>query len=395
MALHRPGDWAIVDVAEVDGTMRRVPVVHPDPEKQVLARRLDPGWPPERDGPLGIPAVMRTRVPQLTADVTRASLAGAANRGEQRLLLRRLGITSAMTVPLVVGDEVLGAITFLSERAGDGYSDEDLALVEELSATCARGIHQMRVVEDLKRSVLLRDQVLGYVSHDLKNPLGAIMLTASQLVADAREQSGAASVERQLEAAERILTATVHMQRLIGDLLEVAQIGAGGFIIERHPVHVSELVEELRCAYDPTVAAHSLQLEVRVERELPVMQADAGRLTQVFENLLENAIKFTPPGGTVSIGAAPLHESVLFSVSDTGVGIREQDMPRLFDRFWQSRRPGVGSAGLGLAISKGIVAAHGGILWAESVVGQGSTFYFRIPVAGQQAASARPGHPVS
>lgn len=376
LALPRQGEWSIVDLAEPEGSMRRLAVVHPDPGKQALARRLEVDWPPERDDPLGVPLVVRTRASQATGPVTDDFIARAARGPGQLQALRRLGIASVITTPLLARGEVLGAITFVSGRPGRGHTDRDLALAEDLAGRCALAIAHMRMVEELKRSVRLRDQVLGYVSHDLKNPLGAIMLVASQILDDAR-RSGA---REQIGAAERILDATAHMQRLIGDLLQVAQIGAGGVSINPRAVRPASVVEDVLHTYAPGLAVQSLRMETHVQEALPPLLADSGRLRQVFENLLENAAKFTPAGGVVTLAAALLGHSVLFSVTDTGSGIPADEMPRLFDRFWQARRVGAGSAGLGLAICKGIVEAHGGAIWAESAVNRGSTFYFRIPV---------------
>jgi len=275
---------------------------------------------------------------------------------------------------------VLGAITFVSGRNGHAYAGADVALAEDLAGRCALAIAHMRVVEELKKSVLLRDQVLGYVSHDLKNPLGAIMLVATQILAESRTPRAAFSAGERIAAVERILAATSHMHRLIGDLLEVAQIGAGGVSIHPRTVQPASVVEDVLYTYAPGLALQSLRMEAHVNDELPPLRADGGRLRQVFENLVENAAKFTPAGGVITLAAGRLDGSVLFSVADTGAGIPGDEMPLLFDRFWQARRLGAGSAGLGLAICKGIVEAHGGAIWAESTVGRGSTFYFRVPV---------------
>jgi signal transduction histidine kinase len=350
------------------------------PQKQALARRLEVEWPPERDDPLGVPVVVRPGAPQVTGPVTDDFLAGAARGPEHLQTLRQLGIASVVTVPLLARGQVLGAITFVSGRPGRGHTDRDLALAEDLAARCALAIAHMRVVEELKKSVLLRDQVLGYVSHDLKNPLGAILLVATQILAESRAPREAFSADQRIAAMERILAAAAHMHRLIGDLLEVAQIGAGGVSIHPRTVQPASVVDDVLYTCAPGLALRSLRMEAHVHEQLPPLRADGGRLRQVFENLVENAAKFTPAGGVITLAAARLDGSVLFSVADTGAGIPRDEMPRLFDRFWQARRQGAGSAGLGLAICKGIVEAHGGAMWAESTVGRGSTFYFRVPV---------------
>jgi hypothetical protein len=120
LALPRPGDWSIVDLAEPDGSMRRLAVVHPDPARQALARRLKADWPPERDDPLGVPVVVRTRTAQATGPVTDGFIDRMAATPAQRETLRRLGIASLVTVPLLARGQVLGAITFVSGRPGAG-----------------------------------------------------------------------------------------------------------------------------------------------------------------------------------------------------------------------------------------------------------------------------------
>jgi signal transduction histidine kinase len=379
LAVPRLGDWSIVDLSGQDGSMRRLGVVHPDPEMQFVARQLETGWPPHRDDPLGIPAVMRTRSVETVVNVSDDFLKSVARDEEHLGLLRLLGVTSVLSVPLIAREEVLGAITFVRTTDSARFSPDDLNLAEGLAARCALAIHHSRRVEELKQSVLLRDQVLGYVAHDLKNPLSAIMLLASTLLQN--EKAGTlATRDGRVSQIEDILEATVQMQRLIGDLLEVAQIGAGGITLERRRIEPSILVEDVRRIYAQGLAAHSLRLETSVSEELPALFADPHRLRQVFENLLENAAKFTRAGGTVTICAGRISDSVVFSVADTGAGISAAEMPHLFEQFWQGRLPGRGSAGLGLTICKGIVESHGGAIWAESKRGEGSTFYFRIPV---------------
>jgi signal transduction histidine kinase len=122
--------------------------------------------------------------------------------------------------------------------------------------------------------------------------------------------------------------------------------------------------------------------------DLPEVWADPDRLHQVFENLIGNAVKFTAPGGLITVGASPGEGEVVTWVADTGVGIAAESLPYVFDRFWQEARANRQGAGLGLAIVKGIVAAHGGRVWVESTLGRGSAFYFTIPTAAARRAAA-------
>jgi signal transduction histidine kinase len=133
-------------------------------------------------------------------------------------------------------------------------------------------------------------------------------------------------------------------------------------------------------------------LQLQTPRELPPLWADRDRLSQVFENLIGNALKFSVGGGRITVGAAVREDEVLFSVRDTGAGIQPEHLPHLFDRFWQARRAEREGAGLGLPIVKGVVEAHGGRIWVESTPGEGSCFFFTIPRADRRGASPTSGH---
>jgi signal transduction histidine kinase len=145
---------------------------------------------------------------------------------------------------------------------------------------------------------------------------------------------------------------------------------------------VSEAIE----AQKPLAASTSLALRVELPADLPDIWVDRDRLLQIFENLVGNALKFTQPGGSVTVGALPREDCVLFWVADTGIGVATKDIPHLFDRFWQAQRTERRGAGLGLPIVKGLVEAHGGRIWVESTLGRGSTFFFTIPTVPRPTA---------
>jgi signal transduction histidine kinase len=171
------------------------------------------------------------------------------------------------------------------------------------------------------------------------------------------------------------------MNRLIQDLLDVTQMEAGRLAITPGSVLPEQIIRDSVEAQEALAAAASLELRADVPPGLPAVWADRDRLLQVFENLLTNAIKFTESGGRITVGAAVTDGHVLFRVADTGAGISPDDLPHVFDRFWQAHKGGRHGAGLGLPIVKGIVDAHGGHAWVDSQPGRGSTFFFTIPVA--------------
>jgi signal transduction histidine kinase len=169
------------------------------------------------------------------------------------------------------------------------------------------------------------------------------------------------------------------MNHLIQDLLDVAQVEAGALTVKRARVSVKELVVEAVEAHRSLADSASLKLELDIVLA-PEIWADRDRLLQVLENLIGNAVKSTPPGGDIKVGTSPRDGEVLFWVSDTGSGISAENLAHIFDRFWQAtKHAGRLGAGLGLAIAKGIVDAHGGRIWVESTVGHGATFFFTIP----------------
>jgi signal transduction histidine kinase len=171
------------------------------------------------------------------------------------------------------------------------------------------------------------------------------------------------------------------MNRLIQDLLDVTMAEADQLKVECARIDTRDLVREAAEAQTALATSSDLTLQFDAADAIPDIYGDRDRLLQVFGNLIGNAIKFTRPGGRITISAATQHNEVRFAVADTGAGIAPENLAHIFDRFWQEptkkRRLG---AGLGLPITRGIVVAHGGRIWVESVVGQGSTFFFTIPV---------------
>lgn len=243
-----------------------------------------------------------------------------------------------------------------------------------------RDITERRRLEaDLRRAIQLRDDVLGIVAHDLRNPLNLIMMQSALL-----ERRDGGPERRAQKPVETIRRAASRMNHLIRDLLDITSMEAERLSVETSRLPTAALVADALEAQRPLASAASIDLRLDLARDLPDVLADRDRMLQVFENLLGNAVKFTGPGGRVTLGAAPREGEILFWVSDTGVGISADDLPRVFDRFWQSKENAHRGAGLGLPIVKGIVEAHGGRAWVESAPAKGSTFYFTVPVAPRE-----------
>lgn len=338
--------------------------------------------------------VLHTGEPVLLPEIADSLLAEIASDPRHLALLRELDPVSSMIVPLVARGRILGALTLTASRSGRRFDERDLELATELGRRAALAVEKARLHERVQQAVQTRDQVLSYVAHDVRSPLGGISLLAELILHDPMSE------EQRRSFLEAIVEATERIDRLIQDLLDVGRIEAGGLRVEAQAVEVAPLVREAMLLLEPVAAEAGLQVSLEIPESLPRVLADRGRLLRVFSNVVGNAVKFTPAGGTVTLRARPTGAEVLFSVTDTGPGIPPEHLPHLFDRFWQAQRTRSAGAGLGLAIARGIVEAHGGRIWAMSDPGQGSTFFFTLPYAADAepaagAAGAAPEGPGS
>jgi signal transduction histidine kinase len=227
-------------------------------------------------------------------------------------------------------------------------------------------------------ALVARDDFLGMVSHDLRTLLGGIAMRAAMIT---RATAGDAQAKKVHNDAEHIQRFTARMNRLIGDLLDVASIEAGVLAVQPRPDDAIRLVREAVEAFGPAASAKGLTLDSQVARDSMLASFDHERILQVLANLLSNAVKFTPEGGRISLRVEPVGDDVRFSVADTGSGIVREDLERIFERFWQVRASDKRGLGLGLYISRCIVEAHGGKIWGESEPKAGSTFFFTLPGA--------------
>ncbi len=233
-----------------------------------------------------------------------------------------------------------------------------------------------RLYRKAKRALDMRDEIHRIVAHDLRGPLSTMGLALQLMERLASKGADGDAFANQLETQRLCIS---QMNRLIQDLLDAARIDDGRLSLDRtayQPVHI---VESVLDQHRIRAEDRSIELVANISDELPHIDADARRIEQVFSNLIGNALKFTPEGGTIEITARTEEDAVCFLVEDNGRGIPEELQPHLFDRFWQAEQGDLDGAGLGLAICKGILDAHGGRIWAESTEGEGTTFFFTVP----------------
>jgi PAS domain S-box-containing protein len=379
LAIPRFGSWCALALVTADDKLERIVAPHADP---ALAETLDAvmtRYPLHWDSPWLAVDVLRTGTPTMVPEVTEDWLNAHTEDAEHERLLRLVGASSLLSIPMIARDQVLGAIT-IGRGAGSAPFDEgDLALATDLAARSALAIDNARLYRTAQRATQARDVVLGIVSHDLRNPLSAIAMCASAL----RENPPDAASER-LSLADTIYESTEWMQRLIQDLLDVAAIEARQLSLERQPEPAEAIVHRALATFERPASERGLRLRVeQIAPAPPAVHGDAERILQVLANLVSNAVKFTEAGGEIVLAAVPRETEVEFSVRDTGAGIPADDLPHLFDLYWHARRNARSrGSGYGLAIAKGIVEAHGGRIWVESAIGVGSTFRFTVPAAG-------------
>jgi len=212
------------------------------------------------------------------------------------------------------------------------------------------------------------------VTHDLRRRLHTIQMSADMLRDVGRERR--AENQKWLDVICRTVE---QMSKLIDDLLAVSSIEAGRFSIQLTDRSVSAVVHEACELLEPLVVERGLRFESEVAEDLSTIPIDSDQIMRVISNLVGNAVKFTPAGGTVTLRVETQEENILFSVSDTGPGIAAEQLPQVFDRFWQARPGDRRGVGLGLTIAKGIVEAHGGRVGGQGMEGRGTTFFFTLP----------------
>ncbi|HEU0298457.1 MAG TPA: GAF domain-containing protein [Longimicrobium sp.] len=373
-------EMAMVDVVE-DGEVHRIAAMHGDERSAALferARRFPPR--PGDGGPQA--QVMETGRPVLVARVDEGWIAGLNRGAEHAQVVRELAPGSVLVVPLRWRDDVLGTLSLVRGADRPAFDDADVELAEEVARRAAMAMENARLYEAARRATRARDDMMSVVSHDLRNPVHTVFMSSSfllELLPEDRkpERTQAAIMKR---AAERA-------NRLIQDLLDISHIESGRLSLDRQPVSAASIVHEAVEQAAMLAAERGIALQRgEMDRDARVC-ADRDRVVQALGNLIGNALKFTPSGGRITVAVRGEGDAVRFAVADTGPGIPAEQLPRLFDRFWQANRADRRGVGLGLSIVKGIAEAHGGQVQVETEEGAGATFTLLLPAADADSTS--------
>jgi signal transduction histidine kinase len=377
-------DWCCVDLADGQGGLQRLAVTHADPAKTHLVKALMERHPPRREEIHGVAAVLRTGEPQMAEEIPDALLVAVA-RSEQHLgLLRDLGLKSYLSVPLSSRGNMLGVLTFCTAESGRRYTTLDLAVATDLAHRAAVAIENAHLYRDLQDMNRRKDEFLATLAHELRNPLAPLRHGLALLKSDNPETLNETRgvMDRQLQ----------QMVRLVDDLLDVSRITRDRIDLRKEPMPLGRAVRSAIEISRPLIEAAGQALTVNLPSRPIHLLADPTRLAQIFSNLLNNASKYTQAQGRISLSAEHEGTQVRVCVTDTGIGIRPDMLPRVFDLFAQEDRSlerSQGGLGIGLTLVRRLVELHGGSIEARSGgLGQGSEFIVYLPALPEDEKSS-------
>ena len=387
LAVPGIADSCAIHLLDARGAIRLVAAVHVDPAKAFAMRALAD---PETSAPsrTWVRTILEGRS-ALLADIDDATIR-ASLQDDQRLLAMfdEVRFTSQISVPLRVRGRTTGGITLTLGPGSRRYDRRDLALAEDLAGRAAMAVENARLYQQASDANRLKDEFLGTLSHELRTPLNAILGYARMLrggiFTDPAKQARALEI---LERNAHVLT------QIVEDVLDVSRITSGKLRLNVQEIQLASVVSDAVATILPAADAKGVTVQAAFDHVALAVMGDPERLQQVVWNLLANAVKFTPRGGTVRVQLREADSHAEVIVSDTGRGIAAEFLPHLFERFRQadsrfSREHG--GLGLGLAIAREIVETHGGTIQASSPgEGRGATFTVRMPMAATSSTTAR------
>ena len=394
LAVPRIADWCAVHMGRDDGAIQALAMAHADRDRADWIRHHRAPFRVRRDDDYGIAAAMRENRSLLHSEISDERLDTIVSDDALRDALRVLRVRSAMIVPIRASGHVVGAMTFVA--AGDAarrFDTADLALAEEVAGRAGVAVENARLYTAAHQANRLKDEFLATLSHELRTPLNAILGWARMLeqgrIGPEKVPHGLAIIRRNAEA----------QARLISDLLDIARITSNKLHLDRQLLDVADVIRLAVEGIESQAKEAGVQVAVAAEPHVTAL-ADSARLQQMAGNLLSNAIKFTPAGGRIHVDVRRAGAHVQIHVSDTGVGIRPDFLPHLFERFRQadaSTTRNHSGLGLGLAITRHLAELHGGTVAAASDgPGRGATFTVSLPSAPEASdRSSCPGQRAS
>ena len=379
LAVPSFADLCAVDIRTDDGSVRRLALIQNNPDNEALTAEMLRTHAPAPGDQHGVMRVLRTGESVWFRSVTDAFLQAVAHDEQHLSWLRRLRPRSYICVPVRSRRSAVGALTFVTTDSGREYEEADLRTAEDLAHRAAIAIENASLVATLRESDRRKDEFLAMLAHELRNPLAPIRNAAHIIRARA-------TGERELTWATEIIERQVYqMTRLVDDLLDVSRITSGKITLHRERIDARATVAIVVEACQPQITSQHHKLNVDLPAEPLYVDADPVRLSQILFNLLDNAAKYTDPGGRIWLMMTPDDGWVEIRVRDTGIGIASDMLTQIFEMFTQIDRSlerSKGGLGIGLMLVHRLVEMHGGTVRATSDgAGQGSEFVVRLPQA--------------
>jgi signal transduction histidine kinase len=374
LAVPRIADWCTISLLDDNGKLRQLNVAHADPEKVRYVMELQERYPPNDEDQM---RVVRSGQSELYTEIPDELLEKSAQDEEHLRILKELQLRSGMVVPLKIRDEVLGLITFIGAESGRRYGPDDLEFAESLAARSALAISNARLYAETEDANRAKTDFLAVMSHELRTPLTAIFGYTELL---ATGITGPVNTN-QVAQLERIRGSAAHLLGIIEDILGYARAEAGKDTVREESVRISEVIAEAVSLVQPSAQQKGLRIVSTIVND-GKLATDRGKLRQILVNLVNNAVKFTSEGEVSVTGDLSTPDSATFTIIDTGVGIEQNDLRRIFEPFRQLQSATTrtaGGTGLGLAVTKRFVELLGGTIEVSSQVGEGTRFTVTIP----------------
>jgi len=373
-------DLCVFDVLGTGDVIERVATAHVDPEMIRLAEEIERRWPPDVTQPSAVQEVIRHRRAVHVRDVTDELIAAGARDAEHRDALRRLGLHEVLVVPLIGRGHVFGAMTVGNSTSRPALAPDEVATIEDLGRRAGAAVDSALLLADSQASLRLQEEFMAVTSHDMRTPLAAVrgyaQLARRHLTGDRQD----------LEAVDRWLgdidESPTRLPSLVSEFMDAILLRAGQEVpIQLQPTDLVAIVVERVREHEGAAEGHTFTISL--EHESIIGNWDPARIGRVLDNLLGNAVKFSPNGGAVEIDVGGDATVATVTITDHGIGIAPQDLGRIFLPMYRgANASAVAGTGLGLAGSRRLAELLGGEITVKSRLGVGSTFTVRLPTAG-------------
>ncbi|MBI4080917.1 MAG: GAF domain-containing sensor histidine kinase [Candidatus Levybacteria bacterium] len=376
LAVPHTADWCAVDILDSDGVLQQVAIAHKNPKKIKWAKEFQKKRPTDMNAKTGVPNVLRTGKSELYPIITEEMLVAGARSKKELKLIRGIGFTSAMVVPIFSQIKPIGAITFVTAETNKHYNQGDLAMAQELGMRASMAIENARLYKGSQEAITLRDDFISVASHELKTPVTSVKMF-TQVLKKHSEQIGDVKAVNHLSKMDKQLD---KLTELIYDLLNISKIQAGRMEFRKELFNFDDAVKEVIDVLQQSATGHKIVIQGQTKKKI---RGDEERIGQVINNLVSNAVKYSPKAKKVIVSLSSDKENVRVAVQDFGIGMEKAHLGKIFERFYRvydtadKTFPGLG---IGLYISSEIVKRHGGKVWVDSTIGKGSIFYVSLPI---------------